>query len=117
MVSRYLFDAIVAEFIQARIADMADRCLAVFDYRNGQDASHAVPLCPLSGQPINLIIGCGDRFTYPLRRRPSLVLEARTEDGKRNVRRFSARRLTTDAIDDDEQAVRGIAIKAILIHI
>src|SRR5262245_61932730 len=54
MIPRYLFNAIVAKFVKTRIADMADRCRAVFDQGNGQDTGHAVPLRPRSGKPVNL---------------------------------------------------------------
>ena len=64
---------------------------------------------------MHLIVGKCDRFADPIIDRTSLPFEPSSHRCQRRLGGLLARSLTADAIDDDENAVRGIAVKTVLV--
>jgi hypothetical protein len=115
VVRRQLLDPAAAKLVQARVSDVADhRAVAVDDCRR-QHARHAVPFGAGGGLAMDLIVCAGDRIAQACRHRAVARGEFRAHHIQRRVGRPSARRLTADAIDDDEDAAVGVHKVAILV--
>jgi hypothetical protein len=85
------------------------------DHRDGEDAGHALPLRSNRGEAVDFVVGERDRFSDPILDRPGLTLEARPHRRERRLGGLLPRRLTADAVDDDEDAVSGVAMEAIFV--
>src|SRR5689334_10218142 len=115
MVPRDLFDAAIADLVESRVADMANRGRPILEDGNGEHACHALPLRASGSQAMNLVVCNRDRFANALANRAGLALESLAQHAERDVGSFSASRLPADAIDDDEHPARLVNVEAILV--
>src|SRR5262245_35513535 len=81
MISGYFFDAVVAELIKACVSDVSDRSLPMIEEGDRQHAGHIVPLRTGVREPVNLIIGDGNRFSNTLGSRTRPALKPRSKCG------------------------------------
>ena len=66
---------------------------------------------------MDLVVGDRDRLAQAVGDRAGLALEAGAQHRQRDVRRLAAGGLAADAVDDDEEAAGGVAVKAILVDL
>ena len=66
---------------------------------------------------MNLVVGDGDRLAHALVHRAGLALEPRAQHRQRERRGLAAGRLAADAVDDHEDAARGVDVEAILVDV
>ncbi len=117
MVTRDLFDATVADFVETRVANVTDRRRPVLDNRDCENAGHAPPLRASGGQAMNFVVGNSDRFANAFANRARLALEALAQHAQGDVGCSSAGSLSADAVDDDEQAARFVNVEAVLVDL
>ena len=104
-----------AQLVQPRVADVPDHDVAVVDDGDGEHAGHALPLGPERREPVDFVVGEGNGLAHAILDRAGLALEARAQHRQRGLGRLLARRLAADAVDDDEETARGVAVETILV--
>ncbi len=115
VIARHLLEPPAAQLVQTRIADVPDGRAAVADHRGGQHAGHPFPLGPGAGEGVDLVVRDGNGFAQPGGDRTGFAFEPGPQHRQRDIGRLPAGRLAADAVDHEEQATRGIAVKPILV--
>src|SRR5258705_181849 len=111
MVVRDFPDSGGRQLIEPRIADVADERTRAVKNEDRGDARHAVPFRPRAGEAMDFVVGDRESVANPDPNRPRLALEPSPHHPQGNVSRLSAGRLSAYAIDDDEQAARGVNVE------
>jgi hypothetical protein len=117
MILRHLFDAIAAQFVQARVSDMPDRGPALTDNGHRQNTGHTAPFPTRGRKPANLVIRVRDRFSYTVGSGSRLAFEPLSKHGERHIGRFSTGGLTAYAIHNDKNAARNVTMKSIFVNV
>jgi hypothetical protein len=117
MIVRELGDALRCELVEAAVADVADRQLPPFEHRQRQHARHPLAAGVGLGAVQNLLVGESDgladaRFGRPVLPRKPVENRLDGDRGGNLPRRFPA-----DAVDDEEDALRGVYVKTILVGV
>jgi hypothetical protein len=117
MVARDLLNAVLTELIKACVADVSDRCTAVVYKGCGQHAGHPAPLRSRAGETMDFVIRARDRFPDTLNRRSRLPFEPGSYYRQGYVCSLAAGRLTANAVNYDEDAVRDVDMVTVFVNV
>src|SRR5262249_45022469 len=111
------FDAVVAELVQACVADMSNRDSTVANDSDGQHAGHAAPLSTRPCKPVNLVVRIRNGFADALGNGLRLPFKPLSKSGQRDVGCFSTSSLAAHAVDHDEEAACCVTIESVFVHV
>ena len=106
VVARALLELAVAQAIQARVADVCDRQLALAQPGGRQRRAHSGQLLVGARQPVHALVGLGDEAREALLGGARPVGQAVVKGLDRGPRRDLAGLSATHAVGDDEQGRR-----------
>src|SRR5688572_28929107 len=98
MIPGDLLDAALADLVQTRVSNMTDGRATVFEDDGREHAGHAVPFRASGAEPVNLVVGDGDRFSHAVGNRPCFAFETLANHGEGHVRGLAAGGLAANEI-------------------
>src|SRR3954454_9614457 len=117
MVARDLVDALLPDFVQPGVPDVADDRTRLLQHDDREDARHAAPFRTDAGKAVDLVVGDRDRLADAFDRWPRLALEPRPEHAHGSVGGFPSRGLSADPVDDHEQPAGDVDMEPILVDL
>ena len=117
MIVRELGDPLRRQLVQAAVADVTDRQLPPFEHRQRQHARHALAAGVGLGAVQDLLVGEGDRLADARLGRPVLPREPVENRLDGDAGGDLSGGLPADAVDDEEDALRGVDVEAILVGV
>ena len=117
MIVRELGDPLRRQLVKAAVADVADRQLPPFEHRQRQHARHPLAAGVGLGAVQDLLIGEGDRLADACLGRPILPGEPVENRLDGDAGGDLSCGFPADAVNDKEDALRGIDVEAILVGV
>ena len=117
MIVRELGDPLRRQLVEAAVADVANRQLPAFEHRQRQHACHPLAAGVGLGAVQDLLVGEGNGLTDARLGRAILPGEPVENRLDGNAGGDLPRRLAANAVDDEEDALRGVDVEAILVGV